>query len=98
VRTIASEGKGVSELAAAIANYEEFLDKHGLRLKKKIANWRERLVEMLRESLLERVMREQLSDGKLAELASAIAEQQKDPYSMVEEVIKSFRQAGRPRI
>jgi LAO/AO transport system kinase len=93
VRTVASEGKGVSELAAAIANYEQFLDKHGLRLEKKIANWRERLVEMLRESLLERVMHEQLSDGKLSELASAIAEQQKDPYSMVEEVIKSFRQA-----
>jgi putative protein kinase ArgK-like GTPase of G3E family len=90
---VASEGKGVSELAAAIANYEQFLDKHGLRLEKKIANWRERLVEMLRESLLERVMHEQLSDGKLSELASAVAEQQKDPYSMVEEVIKSFRQA-----
>jgi LAO/AO transport system kinase len=91
VRTVASEGKGVAELAAAIANYEQFLDKHGLRLKKKIANWRERLVEMLRESLLERVMREQLSDGKLAELASAVAEQQKDPYSMVEEIIGSLR-------
>jgi LAO/AO transport system kinase len=91
VRTVASEGKGVAELAAAIANYEQFLDKHGLRLKKKIANWRERLVEMLRESLLERVMREQLSDGKLAELASAVAEQQKDPYSMVEQIVGEFR-------
>jgi LAO/AO transport system kinase len=91
VRTVASEGKGVAELAAAIANYERFLDKHGLRLKKKVANWRERLVEMLRESLLERVMREQLSDGKLAELASAVAEQQKDPYSMVEEIIGGLR-------
>ena len=94
VRTIASEGKGVAELGAAIIQYEQFLDKHGLRLKKKIANWRERLVEMLRESLLERVMREQLSEEKLSALASAVAEQQKDPYSLVENIVTEF--AGAP--
>jgi LAO/AO transport system kinase len=93
VRTIASEGKGITELAAAIAQYEQFLEKHGLRLEKKIANWRERLVEMLRESLLERVMREQVNGEKLSALASAVAEQQKDPYSLVQEIISGFRKA-----
>jgi LAO/AO transport system kinase len=93
VRTVASEGKGVTELAAAIQQYEQFLDKHGLRLKKKIANWRERLVEMLRESLLERVMREHLSEAKLSELAAAVAEHQKDPYSTVQTIIQQFRKA-----
>ncbi len=94
VRTVASEGKGVTELAAAIAQYEQFLDKHGLRLKKKIANWRERLVEMLRESLLQRVMREQLNDDRLSELASAVAEQQKDPYTLVDQIIARFGKNG----
>ena len=94
VRTVASEGKGVAELAAAIAQYEQFLDKHGLRLKKKIANWRERLVEMLRESLLQRVMREQLNDDRLSELASAVAEQHKDPYTLVDQIIAKFGKNG----
>jgi LAO/AO transport system kinase len=94
VRTVASEGKGVAELAAAIAQYEQFLDKHGLRLKKKVANWRERLVEMLRESLLQRVMREQLNDDRLSELASAVAEQHKDPYTLVDQIIAKFGKNG----
>jgi len=94
VRTVASEGKGVAELAAAIAQYEQFLDKHGLRLKKKIANWRERLVEMLRESLLQRVMREQLNEDRLSELASAVAEQHKDPYTLVDQIIAKFGKNG----
>lgn len=91
VRTVASEGKGISELAAAIAQYGQFLDKHGLRLKKKTANWRERIVEMLRESLLERVMRERLDEQKLSELAKSVAEHQKDPYSLVEQIVTEFR-------
>jgi len=91
VRTVASEGKGTAELAATIVQYQQYLDKHGLRLKKKIANWRERLVEMLRESLLESLVREQLSEEKLSVLASSIAEQQKDPYSLVQEIINGFR-------
>jgi LAO/AO transport system kinase len=97
VRTVASEGKGITELASAIAQYEQFLEKHGLRLKKKIANWRERLVEMLRESLLERVMREQLDDSRLADLASQVAAQQRDPYSLVDEIVRRFAQTPQPR-
>ena len=52
VKTVAVDGVGVPELAAAIGEYEEFLQKQDLVLKKKIESWRERLVEMLRESLL----------------------------------------------
>src|SRR5438270_845863 len=43
VRTVASEGTGIAELVAAIEDYEKYLDKNQLRLKKKISNWRERL-------------------------------------------------------
>src|SRR5213078_508363 len=34
VRTVATEGKGIAELAAAIEDYEKYLDKNQLRLKK----------------------------------------------------------------
>src|SRR5258706_426146 len=47
VKTVASEGKGIEELAAAIARYDEYLAGAGLALKKKTRNWRERLVAML---------------------------------------------------
>jgi LAO/AO transport system kinase len=90
VRTVATEGKGIPELAAAIEGYERYLDKQDLRLKKKISNWRERLVEMLRESLLQRVTRERLSEEELNAYAAAVANHERDPYTLVDEIVGSF--------
>ena len=90
IKTVATEGKGIPELAAAIAGYEEFLEQKDLLLKKKISNWRERLIEMLRETLLERLLREQVGEGEIARLAEEIAEHRRDPYSLVEEIVDGF--------
>ena len=90
VKTVATESKGVSELAQAIAGYERFLQQQDRLLKKKITNWRERLIEMLREALLERLLSERLSQDDVARLAAEIAEHRRDPYSLVEEIVGSF--------
>jgi len=90
IKTVATEGKGISELAAAVAGYEEFLEQKDLLLKKKISNWRERLIEMLRETLLERLLREQVGEGEIARLAEEIADHRRDPYSLVEEIVDGF--------
>jgi len=90
LKTVATEGKGVAELAAGIANYEEFLGKQDLLLKKKISNWRERLIEMLRESLVQRLLNQRLSHDEVERLAAEIAEHRRDPYSLVEEIVGDF--------
>ncbi|HEY6273725.1 MAG TPA: methylmalonyl Co-A mutase-associated GTPase MeaB [Terriglobales bacterium] len=90
VKTVAVEGRGVPELATAIAGYENFLAAHNLLLKKKVSSWRERLIEMLREGLLERVLRERLEEDEIGRLAAEIAEHRRDPYSLVEEIVSSF--------
>ena len=87
VKTVATEAKGISDLSGAIANYEQFLQKQNLLLKKKISNWRERLIEMLRDSLLERLLRERLPEEDLSRLAEDIAGHRRDPYSLVEEIV-----------
>jgi LAO/AO transport system kinase len=95
VKTVASEGKGVAELATAIAEYEQYLQKQDLLLKKKITNWQERLVEMLRDSLLERLLSERMQEGEIGRLAADIAAHRRDPYSLVEEIVGSFSGAGK---
>jgi LAO/AO transport system kinase len=85
VKTVASEGKGVEELAAAIGEYDAFLAKEGRALNKRVENWQERLVEMLRDAMLDKA-RAQLGDGNLARLAAEIAEHKRDPYTLVEEL------------
>jgi LAO/AO transport system kinase len=87
VKTVAIEAKGIPELVAAIAQYQQFLEKNALTKRKKISNWRERLIEMLRESLLERVLREQMSDDQISRWAEQVSEHKRDPYSLVEEIV-----------
>jgi LAO/AO transport system kinase len=87
IKTVAMDGKGVPELAAAIVNYEQFLEQKDLLLKKKISSWRERLIEMLRDGLLERLLNERLPEEEIARLAAEIAEHKRDPYSLVEEIV-----------
>jgi LAO/AO transport system kinase len=85
VKTVASEGIGVTELAAAIASYESYLQKNNLQLTKSVENWQERLIEMLRDAMLQKA-RSQLGDGNLARLAADVAEHKRDPYTLVEEI------------
>lgn len=94
VKTVATEGKGIDDLAAAIAGYENFLQQQNLLLKKKISNWRERLVEMLRDSLLSRLLHERMNDEELSRLAADVAEHRRDPYSLIEEIVEGFAKSG----
>jgi len=86
VKTVASEGTGVPELAKAVAEYESYLQKENRSLKKSVENWQERLVEMLRDAMLEKA-RAQLGDGRMARLAAEVAEHKRDPYTVVEEIV-----------
>ena len=89
VKTVASEGIGIKELAAAIGEYEAHLKKENLVLKRNIQNWQERLVEMLRDALLDRA-RDHLSDGKAVQYAEQVAEHKRDPYTLIEEIVKGL--------
>jgi len=87
VKTVASEGIGTRELAAAIADYEAYIKKENLLFQKNVENWRERLVEMLRDAMLERA-RAKIDAASLDRYAAEIAEHKRDPYSLVEEIVR----------
>jgi LAO/AO transport system kinase len=87
VKTVASEGVGAEALAEAIADYEAYLKKENLVFKKNVENWQERLVEMLRDAMLEKA-RGQMDGGSLERYAAEIAEHKRDPYSLVEEIVR----------
>jgi LAO/AO transport system kinase len=87
VKTVASEGRGIDELAAAITGYESYIKNKNLDLRKSAENWQLRLVDMLRDVMLEKA-RAQFSDGNLAQFAAEVAEHKRDPYTLVEEIAK----------
>ena len=87
VKTIATENKGIEDLAAAIESYYDF-QKTGenLERRKAIARWR--LLELLQEKLLAEVLSRNGTSEKLERLAQEIAEKRSNPYAAVEEILK----------
>lgn len=88
VQTVATESKGITDLAAAIAAYYDYQRSgEGSSVRRKaIAKWR--LTELLQERLLSDLMNRNGSTEKLDHLAGKIAEKTIDPYSAVEELLK----------
>jgi LAO/AO transport system kinase len=87
VKTVATDNRGVEELAAAIEGYREFqkttAGAHSRR--NAVARWR--ILELLRERLLARALSAEGAGEQLEALALEVAEKRRDPYSAVEEFI-----------
>lgn len=86
VRTVATQNKGIAEFTAALEKYAEFRRAQAASLPRQTSVAENRLLELLRERLLRRVLTEVLQPGELQTLAEAVATRQRDPYSIVEEI------------
>jgi len=95
VRTVASDGTGVTDLAAKIAEYQAHLSASQMLASKRANHWKERLLEMLRERLMQRVLQERLSGDKLEQYARQVAGHERDPYLLVEEIVDGASGAGK---
>jgi LAO/AO transport system kinase len=89
VKTVATESKGIQDLAAAIEGYREFhrQTKSGDGRRRAIARWR--ILELLRERLVARTLATDSASEKLDRLAGEVASRQRDPYSAVDELLGS---------
>jgi LAO/AO transport system kinase len=88
IRTVATENRGVQELAETVEKFRKHFESSGERQRKHVEHWRNRLIEMLESRLLERVLGGEQGEKKLRELATAVAERKKDPFSAVSEILK----------
>jgi len=91
VRTVATQNKGIAEFAGAIEDYAAFRREHAASLDRRAGLAENRILELLRERLLRRVLSEAISPAQLRELAVAVASRQCDPYSIVEEITGRIR-------
>ena len=96
VKTVATEARGIEDLAAAISRYHEFQKtaEEGSARRRSIARWR--LLELLRERLLARALGAEGAGAQLDQLALEVADKRRDPYSAVEEFIAAGT-LGEPR-
>ena len=94
VKTIATENKGIEELAAAVESYREFqTTSTGAHVRRgAVARWR--ILELLRERLLARALEADGARERLESLALEVAEKRRDPYSVVEELLDAGARAS----
>ncbi|HEU4479574.1 MAG TPA: methylmalonyl Co-A mutase-associated GTPase MeaB [Pyrinomonadaceae bacterium] len=88
VKTVATENKGVEDLAAAIESYKDFHLRSNLGNQRRRAVARWRILELLREKLVARTLDSDSASERLDLLIDEVARRQRDPYSAVEELIK----------
>jgi LAO/AO transport system kinase len=92
VKTVATENRGLEELAAAVESYREFQRTATGAVARRGAVARWRILELLRERLLAHALEEDGTRERLDALAAEVAEKRRDPYSAVDELIAA---AGR---
>jgi LAO/AO transport system kinase len=89
IKTIATENRGIEELANAIESYATFQKNGQFTLARRLAIARWRIIELLREKLLTRVLNSEKSFEHLETLTREVANKRLDPYTAVEEIIRN---------
>lgn len=88
VKTVATENQGLEVLADAIDRFRQTQRNAALSSDRRRAIARWRIVELLRENLLARVLDSDASVAMLNRLADEVATRRRDPYSAVEELLQ----------
>ena len=91
IRTVATENRGVEELASTVEKFRKHFESSGQRRQKHIELWQNRLIEMLESRLLEKVLGGKEGEARLRALAVEVAERKKDPFSAVSEILKGAK-------
>ena len=91
VKTVAIENQGLDVLADAIDRFRQSQKdaSRSSERRRAIARWR--IVELLRENLLARILESDASVAMLNRLADEVATRRRDPYSAVEEIIQAAK-------
>ncbi len=87
VRTVATENKGVDELARQIGLFKAHFEQTHDRKAREVSHWKEWILQLLEARLMERVVGDQLGERELDRIASQVAERKMDPYGAVNQIL-----------
>jgi LAO/AO transport system kinase len=86
LRTTASEGIGIAQLVETMERFRVQMESSGERQARLAEHWRERLIVLLKEHLVDRALGDADGQQALATLASEVARRNKTPYDAVREL------------
>lgn len=90
VKTFGDRDNGANELHEAIKNHHKYLLESGRQEKKKIARGKADLIYILQNLFIKKFY-EAINEEELEELGKKIASREKDPYTIIEELIPRLK-------
>jgi LAO/AO transport system kinase len=88
VRTVATENKGIGELALAVQQYREHFRAGTRHQDKKLGHWKRRLLALAEDMILRRTISGDAGEAVLDTLAREVAGRRKDPYAAARELLE----------
>lgn len=89
-KTVASEGKGIAELAVEIEGHRAFLVEKGIFEQERKARLRDEVLERSRELILKRLMQGLEASGTLESALNDLVERRTDPATVAHELASSI--------
>jgi LAO/AO transport system kinase len=89
VRTVATTGEGVGHLRKTLARFSEFLEGHSIAKRRREDRARTRLLELLRQRLLEEAVR-RLEHSDLETCVNEIIARRRDPHAAAEVILEKL--------
>jgi LAO/AO transport system kinase len=86
---VAVDNKGVVELFEAIEAHRQYMSENGGFLRRRTENAKIELIEMVKASVIEKLLNHEVRAERVAQLAELVANREKDPYTAVEELVAS---------
>ncbi len=91
VRTVAVQPQGISELISAIEAFDRFRRWSPAKVEQRKRSLEQALLDLLRETLLERAVQQNGVWDKIQAASRAVGERQTDPYTAVEQIIRELK-------
>ncbi len=86
VKTVATQGQGITELAEAIQQFRGFRQENPAGARE-VQRVRERLLNLLRDRSMD-LLKDRVTDSRLDELAREVLSRSSDPYAIVERLLR----------
>ena len=89
-RTEAIKSMGINKLILGILRHQEMLNRKGLRQQREKERVKIEFLEILRSSLMNKLLQKLSQNGNLDRMLETIAKRERDPYTVVEEIIQNI--------
>ena len=91
IKTVATRGEGITELAEAIEKYRALLSEPQGRKRREVPLFRERLVEKLRDHLTRDIL-ERIPEKELDRYAEKMMTRELDPYTIMDRLLRKLQE------